>query len=86
MLVGILKERQSGEARVAATPATVTQLRTLGYEVVVDPGAGVASSFPDAAYVEAGRDDRQTRWRPTSCSASTHRRASSSTVFARVPR
>ena len=54
MLVGILKERQSGEARVAATPATVTQLRTLGYEVVVDPGAGVASSFPDAAYVEVG--------------------------------
>ena len=54
MLVGILKERQSGETRVAATPATVTQLRTLGYEVVVDPGAGVASSFPDAAYAEAG--------------------------------
>ena len=59
MLVGILKERQNGEARVAATPATVTQLRTLGYEVVVDPGAGVASSFPDAAYAEAGRDGRQ---------------------------
>ena len=54
VLVGILKERQSGETRVAATPATVTQLRTLGYEVVVDPGAGVASSFPDAAYAEAG--------------------------------
>ena len=54
MLVGILKERHRGEARVAATPATVTQLRTLGYEVVVDAGAGVASSFPDAAYVEVG--------------------------------
>ena len=54
MIVGVLKERHPGEARVAATPATVTQLRTLGYEVVVDAGAGVASSFPDAAYVEAG--------------------------------
>ena len=54
VLIGVLKERQTGETRVAATPATVTQLRTLGYEVVVDPGAGVASSFPDAAYVEAG--------------------------------
>jgi H+-translocating NAD(P) transhydrogenase subunit alpha len=39
---------------VAATPATVTQLRTLGYEVAVESGAGLASSFPDAAYVEAG--------------------------------
>ena len=39
---------------MAATPATVTQLRTLGYEVVVEPGAGIASSFPDGAYVEAG--------------------------------
>ena len=39
---------------MAATPATVTQLRTLGYEVVVESEAGLASSFPDAAYVEAG--------------------------------
>jgi H+-translocating NAD(P) transhydrogenase subunit alpha len=39
---------------VAATPATVTQLRTLGYDVMVEPGAGIASSFPDVAYVEAG--------------------------------
>ena len=54
MLIGVVRERQRGETRVAATPATVTQLRTLGYEVVVDPGAGLASSFPDAAYVEAG--------------------------------
>jgi NAD(P) transhydrogenase alpha subunit len=39
---------------VAATPATVEQLVRLGYAVVVEPGAGVASSFPDEAYVEAG--------------------------------
>ena len=39
---------------MAATPATVEQLVRLGYAVVVEPGAGVASSFPDEAYVEAG--------------------------------
>jgi NAD(P) transhydrogenase alpha subunit len=39
---------------VAATPATVEQLVRLGYAVVVEPGAGAASSFPDEAYVEAG--------------------------------
>ena len=39
---------------MAATPATVTQLRTLGYDVVVEPAAGMGASFPDVAYAEAG--------------------------------
>ncbi len=54
MLIGVLKERDPGETRVAATPATVVQLCGLGYDVVVEAGAGAASSFPDEAYVEAG--------------------------------
>jgi NAD(P) transhydrogenase subunit alpha len=54
MMIGVLKERRPGETRVAATPATVTQLRSLGYDVVVEPGAGAASSFPDAAYADSG--------------------------------
>ncbi len=54
MIVGVLRESQSGETRVAATPATVVQLRTLGYDVIVEPGAGIASSFSDEAYLEAG--------------------------------
>ena len=59
MIIGVLKEARSGETRVAATPATVGKLVKLGYDVVVEPGAGAASSFPDEAYVEAGRDDRR---------------------------
>ncbi|KAA9157432.1 Re/Si-specific NAD(P)(+) transhydrogenase subunit alpha [Amycolatopsis acidicola] len=54
MLVGVLKEAAAGETRVAATPATVTQLLKLGYDVVVEPGAGAAASFADEAYSEAG--------------------------------
>ena len=54
MIIGVLKEAREGETRVAATPTTVVQLVKLGYEVVLDPGAGDASTFPDAAYVEAG--------------------------------
>ncbi|NUR60929.1 MAG: Re/Si-specific NAD(P)(+) transhydrogenase subunit alpha [Catenulispora sp.] len=54
MLIGVLKEARTGETRVAATPATVAQLRKLGYDVVVEPGAGAASSFADDAYAEAG--------------------------------
>ena len=54
MIIGVVKESLAGETRVSATPATVTQLLALGYDVVVDPGAGAASSFPDEAYVGAG--------------------------------
>ncbi|WP_448811904.1 Re/Si-specific NAD(P)(+) transhydrogenase subunit alpha [Agromyces bauzanensis] len=51
--IGVVTE-QSSETRVAATPATVKQLIGLGYEVVVEAGAGAKSSFPDDAYVDAG--------------------------------
>jgi NAD(P) transhydrogenase subunit alpha len=54
MIIGVLGESSPGETRVAATPATVGQLLKLGYEVVVEPGAGRQSSFSDEAYAEAG--------------------------------
>ena len=54
MQIGIPRESFHGETRVAATPATVGQIIKLGYTVVVESGAGEASSFSDAAYVEAG--------------------------------
>lgn len=54
MNIGVLSEAQPSETRVSATPATVAQLIKLGYDVVVEAGAGEASSFTDAAYVEAG--------------------------------
>ncbi|RZB15385.1 Re/Si-specific NAD(P)(+) transhydrogenase subunit alpha [Streptomyces sp. F001] len=54
MLIGIVSEAHRGETRVAATPATVVQLVKLGYDVVVEAGAGALSSFPDDAYIEAG--------------------------------
>ena len=54
MIIGVLDEAQPGENRVAATPRTVHQLVELGYQVVVAPGAGGRSSFPDLAYAEAG--------------------------------
>ena len=54
MIIGVLRESRPGETRVSATPATVEQLRKLGYDLVVESGAGLASSFPDDAYVDAG--------------------------------
>ncbi|WP_042390930.1 Re/Si-specific NAD(P)(+) transhydrogenase subunit alpha [Streptacidiphilus melanogenes] len=52
--IGVVAESASGETRVAATPATVRQLLGLGYEVVVESGAGSASGFTDEAYLDAG--------------------------------
>ncbi|WP_395309052.1 Re/Si-specific NAD(P)(+) transhydrogenase subunit alpha [Mycobacterium sp. AMU20-3851] len=54
MIIGIPRESLAGETRVAATPQTVGQIIKLGYTVVVESAAGAASSFSDAAYVEAG--------------------------------
>ena len=54
MQIGVPRETRARETRVAATPKTVGQLVALGYDVVVERGAGEASSFSDEAYVVAG--------------------------------
>ena len=55
MLIGIPRETRPGETRVAATPETVRKITSSGkHAVVVESGAGVASSVPDAAYEAAG--------------------------------
>lgn len=51
--IGIVAELGQ-ETRVAATPKTVGQLAELGYEVVVEKGAGESASFPDDSYAAAG--------------------------------
>ena len=54
MKIAILKERASGETRVAATPETAKKFASLGCTVAVEAGAGVIASITDDAYVEAG--------------------------------
>ncbi|WP_068399283.1 Re/Si-specific NAD(P)(+) transhydrogenase subunit alpha [Kribbia dieselivorans] len=54
MRLGVPRESKPGETRVAATPATVEKLRALGYDVVVESGAGDLATFSDAAYEAAG--------------------------------
>ncbi len=54
MQIGIPRESLAGETRVAATPNTVEQLKKLGFDVIVESGAGALASFDDAAYVAAG--------------------------------
>lgn len=40
MQIGVPKEILAGETRVAASPKSVEQLLKLGFEVVVETGAG----------------------------------------------
>jgi NAD(P) transhydrogenase subunit alpha len=54
VLIGIPKETHAGETRVAATPQTVGQLLKLGYDVVVESGAGAHAALSDEAFTEAG--------------------------------
>ncbi|MBI1187679.1 MAG: Re/Si-specific NAD(P)(+) transhydrogenase subunit alpha [Alphaproteobacteria bacterium] len=54
MRIAILRERAAGETRVAAVPDSVKKIIALGHEVVVEAGAGTASSTPDALYEAAG--------------------------------
>ena len=54
MKVGIAKEIDAAEPRVAATPETVKKFKALGVDVAIEPGAGIKSGLLDADYEAAG--------------------------------
>ncbi len=53
-LVFVAKESVAEETRVAASVETVKKMRGLGFDVVIEAGAGVLSRIPDAEYEAAG--------------------------------
>lgn len=54
MKIGIPREVQAGETRVALIPGLITLLRKDQHEVLVEAGAGSGSSFSDMQYMQAG--------------------------------
>jgi NAD(P) transhydrogenase subunit alpha len=54
MRIGVPKEIQAGETRVALIPSLVPLLRKDGHEVLVEAGAGAGACFSDTRYREAG--------------------------------
>lgn len=54
MKIGIPAESKSGETRVAATPETIKKYLKAKHQVLVQAGAGIASSITDEAYAAAG--------------------------------
>ncbi len=64
--IGIPKEIQRDEKRVAATPQTILKLRKLGFDVVVESNAGLGSDYTNSAYLAAGAtivDDAKEVWK-----------------------
>jgi len=54
MRIGIPKEKNEGETRVAIVPISVPKLLKLGFEVVIEKGAGENSGYSDKEYEEKG--------------------------------
>ena len=54
MKIAVAKEVREGESRVAMVPDLVGKLTGLGYEVAVEPGAGVEALASDEDYEHAG--------------------------------
>src|SRR6187455_60406 len=53
-VIGVPKEIFPGEKRVATVPEVVPKLAKLGFDVIVQSGAGEGASLSDEAYVAAG--------------------------------
>lgn len=63
--IGIPKEIHSGEKRVAATPETTKWLQKLGFDILIEAGAGENAYFSDDLYREEGIeiiDDTKALW------------------------
>ncbi|WP_419176162.1 Re/Si-specific NAD(P)(+) transhydrogenase subunit alpha [Desulfosediminicola sp.] len=66
MRIGVPRERHENEKRVATTPEVAKIIKKLGFDIVIEAGAGAAAKFTDDAYSDAGvrvEQDVQTLYR-----------------------
>lgn len=54
MKIGVISADSARESRVAITPDAVKKLRKLGFEVVIQSGAGLGAFYTDDSYEAAG--------------------------------
>ena len=63
--IGVPKEIYTNEYRVAATPDTVQKLQKLGFDILIQSGAGAKANFSDQSYQDVNCQivpDAQTLW------------------------
>ena len=56
MRIGVISADVASESRVALTPDAVKKLRKLGFDVVIQSGAGQGAYYADEMYQAAGAD------------------------------
>lgn len=56
MKIGIPKESQAGETRVAISPQAIKKLKKKGFSIMVEAGAAIAASFSDEDLKEMGAE------------------------------
>ena len=54
MQLSTIKETKVNETRVSVTPDTVKLFRGLGFEVLIEEGAGENSGYSDTSYIDSG--------------------------------
>jgi H+-translocating NAD(P) transhydrogenase subunit alpha len=54
MKIAVAREIDPAEQRVAASPDSVKKLKALGFDVAVEPGAGLKSGLPDSEFTAVG--------------------------------
>ena len=57
MKVAVVRETYPGERRVALVPAVVPTLTKVGWQVLVEAGAGEAAGFSDEDYRAKGVEE-----------------------------
>ncbi len=62
MRIAVAKETREGETRVALVPELVGKLTTQGYDVAVEPGAGMGALHADEEYLAAGAEVLDEPW------------------------
>ncbi len=66
MIIGVPKEIQHAERRVSLVPSGVEALKKMGFEVIIESGAGVHADYGNPKYEEVGAEivtDVQDLWR-----------------------
>jgi len=56
VIVGIPKEIVANEKRVSCTPDEVRRIKGLGYDMLIESGAGLSAGFADSEYADAGAE------------------------------
>ena len=54
MRIGVPKETAKNETRVAIVPVSIPKLKKLGFDVIIQEGAGKLSGYSDSEYTEKG--------------------------------